>query len=543
MPNGVRTSVLVVGGGPVGLAMALLLDRLGVECLLVESSSTTSDHPKARGLMPRSMEMLRQLGIERRVRERGLPDGSDGTLVVESMVGTEYGLIHPEPNTHQGPAWKCMVPQDVVEEELLREVRLGSFARVRFSTTLLDYQETDTGVDARLRDVESGQELTVAARYLVGADGAASRVREIAEIDMIGPETLAVYANDFWRGDLSHLEIARTHVGFQIIPSREDVPPSVILNTNGRDRWLSLTRLELNEGEWWTPWSDDELIEKIRGQVGLPNLPVEVLSRAVWRMSSQVAERYRRGRVFLVGDAAHRIPPTGGFGLNTGFQDAHNLAWKLAMVLKGTASAGLLDSYELERRPVAVSNADWSASNSPRWPALVAAARSGDDDRLRFWLRDMNNHFHSVGRALGFNYEEGAIVPDGTAPPAFDSRVYTPTDRPGARFPHMWVDLAERESTVDWFDRNLVLVAGPMGADWLEAGSKVAEDLGITLDLRTLHAVPESAGFQLGLRGAVIVRPDGHVAWRSPWRAADPVRELARVIEAVLARDRKEVRV
>jgi hypothetical protein len=251
-------------------------------------------------------------------------------------------------------------------------------------------------------------------------------------------------------------------------------------------------------------------------------------------MSRQVAAQFKRGRVFLVGDAAHRFPPTGGFGLNTGVQDAHNLAWKIAFVLKGLASENLLETYNAERKPVAESNADFSLGNSVRFPLVAEAIRSGNADQIAFRINDVDNHLHSIGQALGFTYEDGAVIPDGTAPTAHDTRNYRPTDRPGARFPHMWLDLTRETSTLDWFDQQFAAVAGPMGDEWKEAGKRVSERIHLPLGLHTLPCANPEDGFQVGLRGAVLVRPDGHVAWRMPWLPTDPDRELTQALARLL---------
>jgi hypothetical protein len=252
-------------------------------------------------------------------------------------------------------------------------------------------------------------------------------------------------------------------------------------------------------------------------------------------MSAQVAQSYRQGRVFLAGDAAHRFPPTGGLGMNTGIQDAHNLAWKLALALRGQVGDGLLDSYETERRPVAVSNTDWSVGNNARMAELFAAIRDGNEDRIGFWLDDMANHYHFAGRSLGFSYPAGAVIPDASTAEQLDSRFYRPTDRPGARYPHVWLDRDYRHSTLDWFERRFVLVTGPLGDAWRDAAATAGARLGLDLDLRRLPEPGHGRGVHTGPRGAALVRPDGHVAWRLPWLPRDPATELHDALTTVLS--------
>jgi hypothetical protein len=160
--------------------------------------------------------------------------------------------------------------------------------------------------------------------------------------------------------------------------------------------------------------------------------------------------------------------------------------------------------------------------------------RSRNPDRIKFWINDMDNHLHSIGQNLGHNYEEGAVIPDGTVAKTLNSRYYTPSDRPGARFPHMWLDSSRKHSTLDWFDKEFAVVTGPLGHEWLEAGRQVSEKTGVALSLKQLPAADPAEGFQLGMRGAVLVRPDGHVAWRMPWLPSDPAKELAGALSTLL---------
>lgn len=529
-----RIPVVIVGGGPIGLSMAILLQRFGVEFVLVERNLTITDHPKARGTYTRTMEIFRQWGIHQLMARHALPDGSDFFTFCESMTGHEWGRTNPEPNVGHSPCWKLIQSQDTVEQELLDHTRRSKVGRVQFGHEFLQYEESAAGISVATCELATGLTTTWHAQYLLACDGAASAVRHQAGIEMRGPATLAVMANEYWQADLSHVRDAHLCAGWRVWNKDSPYPVSTVLNTNGRDKWLTLMPVGREVDERAGERTDDEVVRIARVMAGMPNLDAKVINRSVWRLSRQVAARFRQGRVLLVGDAAHRFPPNGGYGMNSGIQDAHNLAWKLAYVLSGRAGAGLLDTYDRERRPVAEANADFSLHNASRFMQMDEALKSGNVDRINFWIRDSDNHVHSIGQSLGMVYEDGAVIPDGTGKHIWRPRWYEPSDKPGGRFPHLWLDLARSRTTLDWFDQHFVLVAGPKADGWVDAAHKLSGLNGVTLQVQRLDDSHEKDGLLLGLRGAVLVRPDGHVAWRRPWPATDPVAELGAALKTLL---------
>jgi 2-polyprenyl-6-methoxyphenol hydroxylase-like FAD-dependent oxidoreductase len=514
--------------------MAILMQRFGVEFVLLERNLTTTDHAKARGTWVRTMEIFRQWGIDGLMRRHGLPDGSDYFTFCESMTGREFGRTNPEPNMGFSPTWKVVQSQDTVESELLAHTKRSMVGRVLFGQEFLRFEESAGGIAVTSRDVNTGETTTWQAQYLVAADGAASTVRRQTGIEMHGPATLAMMANEFWEADLSHLPDAAICAGWRVYAKDSPYPISTVLNTNGKNRWLSLLPVGRESDERVGLRTDEEVVKFARTVSGIPNLDAKVINRSTWRLSRQVAAHFRQGRVLLVGDAAHRFPPNGGYGMNSGIQDAHNLGWKLAFVLAGRASAGLLDSYDAERRPIAESNADFSYQNAMRFTQCDEALRAGNPDRINFWIRDSDHHTHSMGQAIGFCYEEGAVISDATGRHVLRTRYYEPSDRPGVRFPHIWLDLSRRSTTLDWFDKDFVLVAGPKADAWVEAAKRVSGRDGRVVQVRQLEDSHEKDGLLLGLRGAVLVRPDGHVAFRMPWTPADPAAELAGALSKLL---------
>ena len=534
--------VTIVGGGPVGLSMALALARQGVRSLVIEQGATTTAHPKARGVWPRAMEIFRQWGVEQPIRARGLADGSD-TFVVLDGLENELGRTLSEEPHNQILARKSMVAQDAVEEALVAKLEDYPAAEILWYHRVISGEADDAGAVVIVENLATGQKRSWRSDYLIGADGGAGFTAKLAGIPYEGPPHLGLMLNTYFRADLSDVNAAANAAILVLIPEGEadesyrllnDEEPYRLLNTNGSDRWLLLERIGIETDERPRPLTEEENVRRLRGILRRPNLDIEIINEGIWRLTRRIAANFSKGRVFLVGDAAHRFPPTGGHGMNSGICDVHNLAWKLAFVLNGSASPSLLDSYDVERRPIANSNADISRSNHKRFRSFLGAVLSRNRDRLQFWLRDMDNHIHSIGQVLGSRYEDGALISDGTTPPPFTPRTYTPSDRPGGRFPHFWLDPERSRSSLDLFDRDLVLIVGKSGDGWADAAEEVSRRRGLPIAVHRLGDVDPVLGIAMGANGAALVRPDGIIAWRIGWAEPDPVGMLDAIVEQIV---------
>ncbi len=530
--------VLIVGGGPVGLTASILLSQHGVRSLLVERHPGTAILPKARGINARSMEMYRQLGIEQAIRDAGLPTERTGFIVwTESLAGREIerrvpGRMAPA-NRGASPVLNCLCAQDDLEPVLRRFAEVQPQAELRFNTEMIAVEQDDGGVTATLADRAAGGEPQLRAQYLIAADGAQSRVRRMVAREMIGREGVYDSVNILFNADLRQWVQDRPAALYFV--EQPDLR-ATFLTINAHDRWSFLIHSLKQYGYTPADFTPEYCTRLIRQGVGKPDLPVTILGVSAWEASAIVADRYRDRRLFLAGDAAHEMPPTGGFGLNTGVQDVQNLCWKLAAVLKNQAAPSLLDTYHPERQPLGLLTTQNSLENSL---SMGRTARQ-DDAKL-----PRSEFLNEQGLIFGASYESAAVIPDGSALPPVDDPVtqYAPTARPGSRAPHVWLERnGERLSTIDLFGGRFVLLTGPGGQAWCDAASHAAAarpELVAHIIGGSEIADPDGAwlkAYELEPDGAVIVRPDGYVCWRSRSAAAAPEQALAAAFDRVLGR-------
>src|SRR5215470_1758858 len=530
--------VLISGGGPVGLTASLLLSQHGVRSLLVERHPGTALTPKARGINARTMEMFRQCGIEAAVRAAGLAEGGTGLIVwTETLTGREIERRVPgraiAKNMAMTPVKNCLCAQDDLEPVIRRFAEAAGPGELRFNTELMSFVQAAGGVTGTLTDRTSGEETKFRTRYLIAAEGAQSKVRRALGARMEGKEKVYDSVNILFQANLTQWVKDRPAALYFV---ELDELRATFLTINGTDRWGFLIHSPSKYG--WTPedFTPELCIDLIRKGIGVSDIPVTVLGVSPWQASAIVADRYRVGNVFLAGDAAHEMPPTGGFGLNTGVQDVHNLAWKIAAVLRGHADESLLDSYHAERQPLGTIITQNSLAN----------AMSMGRTEKQAGVLPRREFLNEQGLIFGATYDSTAVAPDGTPAAALEDIVtqYVPSARPGSRAPHVWLKRGNEEiSSIDLFGPQFVLMAGAHGEAWRRAAQAVAvswpplvahvigTDTGISDGDGNWHAT-----YGIERDGAVLVRPDGYVAWRSRNGVANPEVTLREVFDRVLGK-------
>ena len=537
-----RVPVLIVGGSLVGLSTSLFLGRLGVRHTLVERHAGTSIHPRGRGNNVRTMELFRTAGVEAGIRDAAATlAGNHGILQTPTLVGDAGEWLFREIDPGGGlarfsPSSWCLCSQNDLEPVLLEHAgRLGG--DLRYGTELLSFESGPSGVTAVVKSRETGEHTTFLADYLVAADGPRSPVREQLGIGQSGPGDLFSNVSITFRSRrLAEVVGERRFIVCYLTDPAAD---GALLPVDNQENWVFHAPWHPERGETLEEFTDERCVDHIRRAVGVADLDVEITGRAPWHAAQRVARSYRAGRVFLAGDSAHEMSPTGAFGSNTGIQDAHNLAWKLAAVIGGWAGEALLDTYDAERRPVAEATSARAAARSVEHshPGFAPSPGAGGGTGPQRGILNV---------ALGYRYPQGAVVGTDPATPVVPERLDL-SGEPGSRAPHLAVrHRGERISTLDLYETSFVLLSDaddPSG--WHEAAVRLAEETSVPL---TSYRVGDGSGAELTpegdadwsaahgttREGAVLVRPDGFVAWRSPGPVPDAGSALRQVLTTLL---------
>jgi len=511
------TSVLIVGGGLAGLSCALFLAWRGVPTVLVEKHPASSPHPRAVGFTTRTLEIYRAVGLGPHIPQIPLGHGRPRRVAVESLAGQWSAEAEwspgkprdpddaPPPGAEYSPCTGAAIAQDRLEP-ILREHAIKLGADVRMSTEMISFEQDAAGVTALLRDPD-GCDYQLRADYMIAADGHSSPVRLALGIGRSGHGFMRIVRSVMFHADLDE------YLGSGISQFELDQPGLKGMLTTYRDgRWLLMT-------------ADDKALDEdapramVIRAIGRSDLDIEIITTGRWVLSALIADRFSSGRVFIAGDAAHTLPPArGGYGANTGIEDACNLAWKLSSVLSGASTPRLLDTYDAERRPIAWLRHDQIFARQDY--AQVAT----DQEKTVAVIED-------DAMELGQLYRSEAVLGAGDElPPALRPEQWA--GQPGTRAPHLWADKdGQRVSTLDLLQTGWVLLAED--DRWRAAADDAGAALGIDpLCLRVgVDLTSEDPGsfrrafrtaFGVGPTGASLIRPDGYVAWRSTGMSADP---------------------
>ncbi|MEV7325686.1 FAD-dependent monooxygenase [Streptomyces sp. NPDC093970] len=580
--SAVTSDVVVVGSGPAGASATLLLASLGVDTIMITKYRWTANTPRAHITNQRSMEVFRDLGIEDQV----LADATDHSLVGDtvfctSITGEEIGRIRtwgtrPDREADYRLASPCLtvdIPQTYLEPILVRNAAQRG-AQTRFSSEYLSHTQDADGVTVRVLDRLTGHEYSIRAKYLIGADGARSKVAADIGLPFEGAMDIAGSMNITFKADISRYVAHRPSVLYWVVQPGSNVGgigAGLVRMVRPWNEWLIVWGYDIS-GE--PPVVDEAAaVQIVRNLLGAPDLEVEITGTSLWGNNEMYATRLQQGRVFCAGDAVHRHPPSNGLGSNTSVQDAYNLAWKIAAVLKGHAAPALLETYTAERAPVAeriVKRANRSSREfvdifealgvlgAPDEAAMTAAIEerkantpAGAAKRAAL-VRAMelkNYEFNAHGVELGQHYTSTAVVPAGgeRPAPARDADLYYEMSTvPGAHLPHAWVgDSAHRHALMDLAPYGRwTLLTGIAGEAWERAAEKVGAELGVPLaavvigpgrevtdlyyDWAKLREIDES--------GVLLVRPDKHIAWRAMELPENPDEQLRAALLSVLGR-------
>lgn len=584
----ITTDVLIIGTGPAGSATAALLSSYGVENMVVNRYRWLANTPRAHITNQRTMEVLRDLGRE--VEEEAYLFATERDLMgnnvfCESLAGEELGRMQswgnaPASKAEHEIASPCMMndlPQTFMEP-LLFKTACSRGTQSRMSTEYLSHEEDADGVLTTCRDRLTGRDITIRSRFLVGADGGNSLVAENAGLPFEGQMGVGGSMNILFKADLSRHVAHRPSVLYWVMQPGANVGGigmGLVRMVRPWNEWLIVWGYDINEP---APEVDEAYATEVARQlVGDPDLEIDLISANTWTVNNMYATHMQTDRVFIMGDAAHRHPPSNGLGSNTSIQDGYNLAWKLAHVLKGAAGPELLKSYSQERAPVArqiVTRANQSiAEFGPIFEALGMTGtvdpvkmqqnmdkRCNSDadaeaqrEALRKAIEFKKYEFDCHGVEMNHRYDSGAVVKDDHPDPGFavDPELhYQPTTWPGARIPHCWLfgEEGSKLSTLDLCGKGRwTIFTGIGGEAWATAAATIAREAGVEIVVHVIGprmAVQDHLGDWARIRetgdaGAVMTRPDQHVCYRIAGMAADPEAELRRVFETVLQPDRR----
>ncbi|SDG20050.1 FAD-dependent monooxygenase [Epilithonimonas hungarica] len=575
----IKVPVLIVGGGACGLTSSLLLSDLKIESLLVERHESTSHLPKAHYLNQRTMEILRQHGVADDVVKVGCPIDNMGKIVFRTSFGGDGtldgkviyeldafgGRSLKEKYAKDGPILSNNYPQFRFEPLLRKHAEDRKYGQLLFSHELIEFNQDDNGITATITNKKTNETFVVKADYMIAADGGKTIGKKLG-VKMEGPTNI--------------LNMVSTHFSAELHKYwDEETLLTFLTNPEGGDSWSSGAMAKM--GPSWdkseeyvihfmfrpddpTEFTKENMVPRVRQLLKVPDdLEINVHAISSWILEGVLADRYQFDRIFIAGDAAHRHPPTTGLGMNTAIQDAHNLAWKLALVLKNKADKSLLDTYEKERRPIGMRNVDWAMftflnhfvmdagiglvpgapveQNKVAFEVLFSDTPMGRTRRQRvketFDTQRTECQAHDL--EMGFVYEDGAVIPDGTDTPLSDPMgcEYIPTTRPGHRLPHSWLKSSEKEvSTHDFTgaSENFVLITGEKGDKWIDAAQKLIKETDLNIETVKIGKDTgwnDKSGYWAlygGINddGVVIVRPDNHIAFRTACISENPYQTL-----------------
>ncbi len=529
--------VLIVGGGLSGLASALFLAKHNINYLLLERHQSTAIHPKAGGITFRTMELFRELGLEQRIRLAGKAlENCRGRISVHTiaevnkeelaqMRANQYGndekLLRKIEEISPSKQTACY--QITLEEMMLQETRtLGG--ELSFYHELVSYEQNEHGVIATIRNRETEEESIIHCDYVIAADGAKSKIREQLGVSTEGRGTIGgYYMNIYFEADLSEF-IQGDAFGFSMVLHPEVL--GALIPVDNERKWIYHVSYDPLKGERPEDFTIERCKQIIQTAIGNTKVESKIVSVLPWEASESTATKFQDNRIFLVGDSAHIMPPTGGFGSNTGIQDAHNLAWKLAAVIKGKANPKLLETYHKERYPVAKLTTEYASS-------LLFRAASREEGSL--------NNMDGLAVTVGYHYCSEAIVDDSATPHRMD--IVELNGRPGTRAPHFFgMYEGEKVSILDLFGNNFVLLTEVENSSWVEAVFDVSFKLGIIIKMYRVGVSGDFIAQENVFRelygieneGVVLIRPDGFIGWRSAKAVVNPDVMLEEVMSNLL---------